>query len=88
VQFLSKLLFPIRHRFAALHTIFEGRRLFDKLRAGGVLVVRWVDRSARIYEDVCDPICEFMRRGVRNPHGHKKPHVRRRYATLPGRSRL
>jgi hypothetical protein len=64
VQFLSKLLFPIRHRFAALHTIFEGRRLFDKLRAGDVLVVRWVDRSARIYEDVCDPICEFMRRGV------------------------
>ena len=37
---------------------------FDKLRAGDVLVVRWVDRSARIYEDVCDPICEFMRRGV------------------------
>src|SRR5215470_18077016 len=30
----------------------EGRRLFDKLRAGDVLVVRWVDRLGRNYEDV------------------------------------
>jgi putative DNA-invertase from lambdoid prophage Rac len=42
----------------------EGRRLFDKLRAGDVLVVRWVDRLGRNYEDVCDTIREFMRRGI------------------------
>jgi len=42
----------------------EGRRLCDKLRAGDVLVVRWVDRLGRNYEDVCDVIREFMRRGV------------------------
>jgi DNA invertase Pin-like site-specific DNA recombinase len=42
----------------------EGRRLFDKLRTGDVLVVRWVDRLGRNYEDVCDTIREFMRRGV------------------------
>ena len=34
------------------------------LRAGDVLVVRWVDRLGRNYEDVCDTIREFMRRGV------------------------
>src|SRR5215467_385904 len=42
----------------------EGKRLFDKLRAGDVLVVRWVDRLGRNYADVCDTIREFMRRGV------------------------
>jgi putative DNA-invertase from lambdoid prophage Rac len=42
----------------------EGRRLLDKLRAGDVLVVGWVDRLGRNYEDVCDTIREFMRRGV------------------------
>jgi putative DNA-invertase from lambdoid prophage Rac len=42
----------------------EGRRLFDKLRAGDILVVRWVDRLGRNYEDVCDTIRHFMRRGV------------------------
>src|SRR5271154_6659417 len=42
----------------------EGRRLFDKLRAGDVLVVRWVDRLGRNYEDVCDAIRQFMGRGV------------------------
>jgi putative DNA-invertase from lambdoid prophage Rac len=42
----------------------EGRRLFDKLRAGDALVVRWVDRLGRNYEDVCDTIRQFMRRGV------------------------
>src|SRR5215470_3148403 len=42
----------------------EGRRLFDKLRRGDVLVVRWVDRLGRNYEDVCDTIREFMRRGI------------------------
>src|SRR5215203_2794696 len=42
----------------------EGRRLFDILRRGDTLVVRWVDRLGRNYEDVCDTIREFMRRGV------------------------
>jgi putative DNA-invertase from lambdoid prophage Rac len=42
----------------------EGRRLFDMLRAGETLVVRWVDRLGRNYQDVCDIIREFMRRGV------------------------
>jgi putative DNA-invertase from lambdoid prophage Rac len=42
----------------------EGRRLFDVLRAGDTLVVRWVDRLGRNYADVCDAIREFMRRGV------------------------
>ncbi|HJT35069.1 MAG TPA: recombinase family protein [Pirellulales bacterium] len=42
----------------------EGRRLFDKLRRGDVLVVRWVDRLGRNYDDVCETIREFMKRGV------------------------
>jgi putative DNA-invertase from lambdoid prophage Rac len=42
----------------------EGRRLYDMLRAGDTLVVRWVDRLGRNYVDVCDTIREFMRRGV------------------------
>lgn len=42
----------------------EGRRLYDKLRAGDTLVVRWVDRLGRDYRDVTDAIREFMRRGV------------------------
>ncbi len=42
----------------------EGRRLFDVLRSGDTLVVRWVDRLGRNYSDVCDTIREFMRRGV------------------------
>src|SRR3954454_7812872 len=42
----------------------EGRRLFDVLRSGDCLVVRWVDRLGRNYADVCDTIREFMRRGV------------------------
>ncbi|TRL35704.1 recombinase family protein [Methylosinus sporium] len=42
----------------------EGRRLFDMLRSGDVLVVRWVDRLGRDYQDVTDTIREFMRRGV------------------------
>jgi putative DNA-invertase from lambdoid prophage Rac len=42
----------------------QGRRLFDKLREGDTLVVRWVDRLGRNYEDVCDTIREFMRKGV------------------------
>jgi DNA invertase Pin-like site-specific DNA recombinase len=42
----------------------EGRRLYDKLRAGDTLVVRWVDRLGRNYDDVQETIREFMRRGV------------------------
>ena len=42
----------------------QGRRLFDMLRKGDVLVVRWVDRLGRNYEDVVDVIREFMSRGV------------------------
>jgi putative DNA-invertase from lambdoid prophage Rac len=42
----------------------EGRRLFDMLRAGDTLVVRWVDRLGRNYRDVTDTIREFIRRGV------------------------
>jgi hypothetical protein len=42
----------------------EGNRLFDKLRKGDVLVVRWVDRLPRNYQDVVDTIRVFMRRGV------------------------
>jgi DNA invertase Pin-like site-specific DNA recombinase len=41
-----------------------GRRLFDMLRSGDTLVVRWVDRLGRNYRDVCDTIREFMQRGV------------------------
>ena len=42
----------------------QGRRLFDILRRGDVLVVRWVDRLGRNYADVTDTIREFMRKGV------------------------
>lgn len=42
----------------------EGKRLFDKLRSGDVLVTRWVDRLGRDYRDVTDTIREFMRAGV------------------------
>lgn len=42
----------------------EGRRLFDLLRKGDVLIVRWVDRLGRNYQDVTDTIREFMRKGV------------------------
>lgn len=42
----------------------EGRRLFDLLRHGDVLVVRWVDRLGRNYQDVTDTIRHFMRQGV------------------------
>jgi putative DNA-invertase from lambdoid prophage Rac len=42
----------------------QGRRLFDKLRSGDTLVVRWVDRLGRNYEDVCEAIRQFMSRGV------------------------
>lgn len=42
----------------------EGKRLFDMLREGDTLVVRWVDRLGRNYQDVTDTIRQFMRQGV------------------------
>jgi putative DNA-invertase from lambdoid prophage Rac len=42
----------------------QGKRLFDILRAGDTLVVRWVDRLGRNYQDVTNAIREFMHRGV------------------------
>lgn len=42
----------------------EGKRLYDKLRHGDVLVVRWVDRLGRNYEDVTKSIRDFMEMGV------------------------
>lgn len=42
----------------------QGQRLFDRLRQGDVLVVRWLDRLGRTYQDVTDTIREFMRQGV------------------------
>jgi len=42
----------------------EGRRLYDMLRRGDTLVVRWVDRLGRNYQDVTDTIRHFMRQGV------------------------
>src|SRR3984893_3670948 len=43
----------------------QGQRLFDILREGDTLVVRWVDRLGRNYEDVTDAVREFIRRGIR-----------------------
>lgn len=42
----------------------EGKRLYDMLRRGDTLVVRWVDRLGRNYNDVTEAIREFMGRGV------------------------
>lgn len=42
----------------------QGKRLFDKLRAGDTLVVRWIDRLGRNYRDVTDVVRYFMREGV------------------------
>jgi len=42
----------------------EGKRLFDKLRQGDILVVRWVDRLGRNYLDVTETIRRFMNSGV------------------------
>jgi len=41
-----------------------GKRLFDLLRDGDTLVVRWIDRLGRNYEDVTANIRTFMKRGV------------------------
>lgn len=42
----------------------QGKRLFDKLRAGDTLVVRWIDRLGRNYQDVTDVVRQFLRKGV------------------------
>ncbi len=43
----------------------EGHRLWDVLRWGDILVVRWIDRLGRNYVDVTDTVREFIRRGIR-----------------------
>jgi putative DNA-invertase from lambdoid prophage Rac len=43
----------------------EGKRLFDVLREGDTLVVRWIDRLGRNYQDVTDTIREFIPRQIR-----------------------
>ena len=42
----------------------QARRLFDILRPDDVLLVRWVDRLGRDYDDVSETIRAFMTRGV------------------------
>ena len=49
------------------HRLIErpnGRRLYDKLRRGDTLVLRWIDRLGRNYEDVTDVMRHFIREGV------------------------
>ena len=43
----------------------QGKRLYDVLRDGDILVVRWLDRLGRNYTDVTDTVREFIRRGIR-----------------------
>ncbi|AZV77133.1 recombinase family protein [Parasedimentitalea marina] len=42
----------------------QAPRLFDMLRPGDVLIVRWVDRLGRDYDDVTNTIRTFMSMGV------------------------
>ncbi|MBJ3778895.1 recombinase family protein [Acuticoccus sp. 2012] len=42
----------------------DGRRLFDILRHGDTLVVRWIDRLGRNYSDVTATVRELLDRGV------------------------
>ena len=51
----------VRHR---LQDRPEGRRLYDKLRSGDTLVLRWLDRLGRNYDDVTDSVRHFIRQGV------------------------
>ena len=48
---------PLRERL-------EGRRLFDLLRAGDTLLVRWLDRLGRNYADVTETMRQLIDRGV------------------------
>jgi putative DNA-invertase from lambdoid prophage Rac len=56
------------HGVSGVSTLFadrpNGRRLFDMLREGDTLLVRWVDRLGRNYSDVRDTIQDLMRRGI------------------------
>lgn len=51
-------------RSTKLRDRLNGRRLFDILRAGDVLVVRWVNRLGRNYDDITSTLREFLARGV------------------------
>jgi len=42
----------------------QGKRLFDLLRRGDVLVVSWIDRLGRNYADVTEVIRQFMKCGI------------------------
>ncbi|MFC0279827.1 recombinase family protein [Falsigemmobacter intermedius] len=42
----------------------QGRRLFDMLRDGDVLVVRWIDRLGRNYVDITRSMRDFLEMGV------------------------
>ena len=57
------------HGISGISTILrersEGKRLYDMLRAGDTLVVRWIDRLGRNYRDVTDTVREFINRGLR-----------------------
>ena len=54
--------------FSGVHTRLrerdQGKRLFDILRPGDTLLVRWVDRLGRNYDDVKQVITDFNRRGI------------------------
>ena len=56
------------HGVSGVHTRLEerdqGKRLFDILRPGDTLLVRWVDRLGRNYEDVKGVISAFNQRGI------------------------
>lgn len=42
----------------------QGRRLFDILRPGDTLVVRWLDRLGRNYQDVTETVRELIAQGI------------------------
>lgn len=56
------------HGVSGVHTRLrerdQGKRLFDILRPGDTLLVRWVDRLGRNYDDVKQVITDFNRRGI------------------------
>jgi DNA invertase Pin-like site-specific DNA recombinase len=56
------------HGVSGVNTLFKdrpgGARLLDKVRSGDTLVIRWVDRLGRNYEDVVTTIRTLMTAGV------------------------
>jgi hypothetical protein len=50
----------------------EDRRLFDNLRAGDTLVVRWVDRLGRNYEDVTASVPDLNQIGRQTRCGTRR----------------